>query len=178
MQTTGIDTALCQLSYGFRRRVTSYGCYDVNGYRFRSKEHERTKSGLATINSGVSVCCVDNDDNEMEYYGVIKDIIKIKWEGSLQLVLVLFDCDWFDPTPSGTRRTEKLGLVEIKHAARLSVFEPFVMAKLNKCTTYLMPIRVEQIYRSGGLHIRSRPDTNSTRSVIISRGGIGGNICH
>ena len=137
MQTAGIDTALCHLSYGFRRRVTSYGCYDVNGYRFRSKEHERTKLGLATINSGVCVSCVDDDNNEMEYYGVIKDIIKIKWEGSLQLEMVLLDCDWFDPTPNGTRRTEKLGLVEIKHAARLSVFEPFVMASQVKQVYYL-----------------------------------------
>ena len=25
MQTTGVDAALCQISYGFRSRVTSYG---------------------------------------------------------------------------------------------------------------------------------------------------------
>ena len=72
-------------------------------------------------NSGVCVSCVDDDNNEMEYYGVIKDIIKIKWEGSLPLEMVLFDCDWFDPTPSGTKRTENLGLVEVKHATRLLV---------------------------------------------------------
>ena len=51
MQTTGVDAALCQISYGFHSRVTSYGGYDVNGYRFQSKEHERAKSGLATVNS-------------------------------------------------------------------------------------------------------------------------------
>ena len=137
MQITGIDIALCQLSYGFRRRVSSYGCYDVNGYRFRSKEHERIKLGLATINSGVCVSCVDDDNNEMDYYGVIKDIIKIKWEGTLQLEMVLFDCDWFDPTPRGTKYTEKLGQVEIKQASKLSVFEPFVMANQVKQVYYL-----------------------------------------
>jgi hypothetical protein len=137
MQTTSVDAALCQISYGFRSRVSSYGGYDVNGYRFRSKEHEREKSGLATVNSGVCVSCVDDDNNETEYYGVIKDIIKIKWEGSLPLEMVLFDCDWFDPTPSGTKRTENLGLVEVKHAARLSVFEPFVMASQVKQVYYL-----------------------------------------
>ena len=137
MQTEGIDTALCEISYGFCRRVATYGCYDVNGYRFRSKEYERTKPGLATINSGICVTCVDDGNNEMEYYGVIKDIFKIKWEGSLRLEMVLFDCDWFDPTPSGTKRTENLGLVEVKHAARLSVFEPFVMASQVKQVYYL-----------------------------------------
>jgi hypothetical protein len=137
MQTPGIDAALCQISYGFRKRVASYGCYDVNGYRFRSKEHERYKSGLATVNTGVCVSCVDDDNKETEYDGVMKDIIKVKWAGRLQLEMVLFDCDWFDPTPTGTRRTENLGLVEIKHAARLSVFEPFVLASQVKQVYYL-----------------------------------------
>jgi hypothetical protein len=82
MQTEGMDTALCEISYGFRRRVATYGCYDVNGYRFRSKKHERTKLGLTIINSGICVTCVDDGDNEMEYYGVIKDIFKIKCSSS------------------------------------------------------------------------------------------------
>ena len=51
--------------------------------------------------------------------------------------MVLFDCDWFHPTPSGTRRTENLGLVEIKHATRLFVFEPFVLASQVKQVYYL-----------------------------------------
>jgi hypothetical protein len=122
MQTHGIDPALCQISYGFRPRVATFGCHDVNGYRFRSKLHERSKSGLTTVNTGVCVSCIDESNNETEYHGVIKDIIKIKWEGRLQLELVLFDCDWFDPTPNGIRRIENLGPVEIKHAARLFVF--------------------------------------------------------
>ena len=46
----------------------------------------------------------------------------------MKLELVLFDCRWFDPTPSGVRRTANLGLVEVKHTSRLSNFEPFVLA--------------------------------------------------
>jgi len=57
----------------------------VNGYRFRSEKYERTKSKLTTVNTGVCVSCLDDENNELEYYGVIEDIIKIKWEGSLQL---------------------------------------------------------------------------------------------
>ena len=132
-----IDNALRQISFGFHRMVTSYGGYDVNGYRFRSEEYEKTKSRLTTVNSGVCVSCVDENDNELEYYGIIKDIIKIKWEGSLQLEMVLFDCCWFDPTPAGTKRTENLGLVEIKHSSRLAAFEPFVMGSQVKLVYYL-----------------------------------------
>ena len=85
LQNPTIDSALHEISFGFRRMVTSYGVYDVNGYRFRSEEHERTKPKLTTVNSGVCVPCIDENDNELEYYGIIKDIIKIKWEGHLQL---------------------------------------------------------------------------------------------
>ena len=137
LKVSSIDNALRQISFGFREMVTSYGAYDVNGYRYRSEEYERTRSKLTTINTGVCVSCIDDDNNELEYYGLIKDIIKIKWEGSLQLEMVLFDCCWFDPTPNGTRRTENLGLVEIKHSSRLSVFEPFVMASQVKQVYYL-----------------------------------------
>jgi hypothetical protein len=100
----------------------------VNGYRFRSEKYERKKSGLTTCNSGVCVSSVDENDNPLDYYGVIQDIIKITWEGRMKLELVLFDCRWFDPTPAGVRRTENLGLVEINHTSRLSNFDPFVLA--------------------------------------------------
>lgn len=81
-------SALCQMSYGFRRRVTSYGCYDINGYRFRSEKYEGKRAALTTINTGVCVSSVDENNNTLEYYGVIEDIIKVSWEGSLQLELV------------------------------------------------------------------------------------------
>jgi hypothetical protein len=83
-------------------RVSSYGCYDVNRYRFRSEKYERNNT-LATTNSGVFVTCTDGDGNVLEYFGVIEDIIKISWEGRQQLDLVLFYCRWFDPTCRGVR---------------------------------------------------------------------------
>jgi len=61
--------------------VTSYGVYDVNAYIIHSEEYERTKPRLTTVNNGVCVAYIDENDNELEYYGIIKDIIKIKWEG-------------------------------------------------------------------------------------------------
>ena len=128
MKSPSIHNALRQMSYGFRTRVATYGCYDVNGYRFRSEKYERKKSELTRVNSGVCVTSLDEDDNQFDYYGVIEDIIKITWEGRMKLELVLFDCRWFDPTSAGVRRTENLGLVEINHTSKLSNFDPFVMA--------------------------------------------------
>jgi hypothetical protein len=125
------------MSYEFRSKVRTYGIYDINGYRFRSELYESEKSGLSTINTGVCVSSFDENDNVLEYYGVIKDIFKITWEGSMELELVLFDCRWFDPTPAGVRRTENLGLVEVKHTSRLSNFDPFVLASQVSPVYYL-----------------------------------------
>jgi len=132
-----IHKALRQLSYGFTRGVNTYGCYDINGYRFRSKPYEKTTVGLATTNSGVCVSSFDENDSLIEYYGVIKDVIKISWEGSMQLELVIFECDWFDPTAAGVRRVENIGLVEVKHSSRLSNFDPVVLASQVKQVYYL-----------------------------------------
>ena len=137
MKSASIHKALCQMSYGFCTRVSSYGCYDVNGYRFRSEKHENARPGLTTINSGVCVTSYDEAGNNHEYFGVIEDIIKIEWEGSMKLELVLFYCRWFDPTPNGLRRTPDLGLVEVKHSLRLSNFDPFVMASQVSQVYYL-----------------------------------------
>ena len=137
MKLSTIPNTLRQMSYGFRTRVATYGCYDVNGFRFRSSKYESGKSGLTTTNSGVCVSSVDENNNVLEYYGVIEDIIKITWEGSMHLELVLFDCHWFDPTPNGVRQTENLGLIEVNHTSRLSNFDPFVMASQVTQVYYL-----------------------------------------
>lgn len=128
MQSSIIHKALRQMSYGFCTRVHCYSCYDVNSYRFRSELYENGRSGLTTCNNSVCVSSYDESGNVLDYYGVIEDIIKIVWEGSMPLELVLFYCRWFDPTPNGLRHTENLDLVEIKHTSRLSNFDPFVMA--------------------------------------------------
>ena len=137
MKSASIHKILYQMSYGFCTRVSCYGCYDVNGYRFRSEKYESGRPALTTINSGVCVTSYDETGNALEYYGVIEDIIKIEWEGSMKLELVLFYCRWFDPTPNGLRRTEDLGLVEVKNALRLSNFDPFVMASQVTQVYYL-----------------------------------------
>jgi hypothetical protein len=128
--------ALHQMSYGFSTLVHCYGCYDVNGYRFRSEQYENGRSGLTTCNTGVCVSSYDDSGNILDYYGVIQDIIKIVWQGSMQLELVLFFCYWFDPT-QGVRHTDNLGLVEVKHTSRLSNFDPFVMASQVTQVYYL-----------------------------------------
>ena len=72
--------------------MKSYDIYEVNGYRFRSESYEKKKRRLSTVNSGVLTV-----GEELEYYGIIKDIIELKFDGNEDFSLVLFECRWFHP---------------------------------------------------------------------------------
>jgi hypothetical protein len=39
-----------------------------------------------------------SSNKEIEYYGIIEDIIELKFDGDSEFSLVLFDCHWFHPT--------------------------------------------------------------------------------
>ncbi|XP_052147318.1 uncharacterized protein LOC127766269 [Oryza glaberrima] len=123
-----IHNDLRRLSRGFGLKVKSYVIYEVNGYKFRSEKYEKSKGNLTTVNTGVlAVGIDDNTGKELEYYGIIMDIIELKFDGDENFKLVLFDCHWFHPV-NGVRHLEKFGLVEVAHASCNPADEPFVLA--------------------------------------------------
>jgi hypothetical protein len=65
---------LHQLSYGYIT-VRRYGRYDVNGFRFRSTIFEDARPLAVTCNTGVVVRAVDDEGQETNYHGVIKDTL-------------------------------------------------------------------------------------------------------
>lgn len=87
------------LAMGPRETVKTYSGYLINGYRFHTKQREKY---LKTQNSGVVVLArassyaTTRDNNpvegEMNYYGVLKEIIQLNYSGMLEFVL--FKCDW------------------------------------------------------------------------------------
>jgi hypothetical protein len=132
-----IPLDLCRLSRGCGLKVKSYDIYEVNGYRFRSEKYEKSRGNLTTTNIGVLAAGIDDGcNNELEYYGIIKDIIELKFDGGSEFSLVLFDCHWFHPT-NGVRRLERFGLVEVAHASCNPANEPFVLASQVKQVYYL-----------------------------------------
>jgi hypothetical protein len=87
---------LCQLSLG---SVTpkSYGCYDVNGYRFRS-------SILNLVILWQPLKIVESllgqptwKDTNPTITEKSKNIFKITFAGNKPLALVFFECKWYDP---------------------------------------------------------------------------------
>jgi len=80
------------LSQGPLQGASEFHTYFVNGYKFHT--HSWTE-GKKTINSGVYVKGVI-DGGEDDFYGVIKHIYELSYNENK---VVLFYCEWFDPSP-------------------------------------------------------------------------------
>ncbi|KAK6791323.1 hypothetical protein RDI58_010404 [Solanum bulbocastanum] len=75
--------------------------YCVNGFKFQTEEVSRNKK---TNNSSVYIQGdVDGTDQTIEYYGVIHEIIEVRYSGWPKKKVVLFRCEWFDPSHRGTK---------------------------------------------------------------------------
>jgi hypothetical protein len=116
---------LLQMSYAIVK-VRSYVRYDIKGFRFRSTKFECTHPFAATKNTGVVCRAVDDRGREMNYCGVINDILEYDFAGSKNLKVVFFKCDWFDPN-QGTVQNQ-FGMVEVKHELKTSACSKFVLA--------------------------------------------------
>jgi hypothetical protein len=146
MKDSSVHDDLRQLSHG-STTARSYGCYDINGFRFRSTKFEAKNPHAATTNSGVVTTASASDGSITEYFGVIENIVELKFEGSKDLRVVLFYCDWFNSKlGSGVKHNKKLGLVEVNHKLRLSGYNPFVLAHQVEMVYYMSyPCRLESL---------------------------------
>lgn len=81
---------LYALAVGPDRRVNRYSGCIVNGIRFHTEEREQT---LRTQSSGV-VVRGEHRLQETDFYGVLKDIIELKYIDDKSVFL--FKCDWWN----------------------------------------------------------------------------------
>jgi len=106
----------------------------VNGFRFRSKDSERSRR---TQHSGV-VVSGGQDDDQIDYYGVLTDIIEIHYFG--QNHVVLFKCNWFDVNNRDTGyKVDKYGFISVNTAKRLITQDqdPFILASQAEQVFYV-----------------------------------------
>ena len=111
------------MSYGPSKLVRCYNGYIVNGYRFHTKEYNENKS---TMNCGVCVKGSSYNENELDYYGIVEEIIELTYIGTHNK-LFLFKCHWFDPTR--VRVDKSYSIVDVQHKSKLGTFEPFILAE-------------------------------------------------
>ena len=68
-----------------------------------------------------------------------KEIVELEYAGEPIKRVVLFKCEWFDPTrPTGTRKHNQYNIIEINHTKRYRGFDPFIIAQ-NARQVYFLP---------------------------------------
>ncbi|KAL4581922.1 hypothetical protein LXL04_006456 [Taraxacum kok-saghyz] len=97
--------------------------YFVNGYKFHTRQYG---NGRVTHNFGVCVRGEIDNANESDYYGLVEEILEIKYYGIGRSTVVLFKCTWFDN--EGGVVVNKNKLVDVKHKSRLKSNDPFCLA--------------------------------------------------
>ncbi|GJZ61736.1 hypothetical protein Tco_0617873 [Tanacetum coccineum] len=116
------------------RSVVTYLVYFVNGYKFHTSEHG---SGKSTYNSGVCLKGSNYSDESNDYYGILVEIVQLEYPALPIKRVVLFRCDWFDPTPNvGMKVHEGYNLVDVNHKRRFNKYEPFILASQSSQVYY------------------------------------------
>ncbi|XP_029126265.1 uncharacterized protein LOC109793794 isoform X1 [Cajanus cajan] len=126
---------LRDLSYGPLTCVKEWHTFFVNGYKFHT---HAWSEGKKTINCGVYVKGLI-EGGEDDFYGVIKHMYELEYNTSTYpKKVVVFYCDWFDPSSRGTRIDPKYNIVDIKMDRRYQLFDPFIIAH-NVRQVYYVP---------------------------------------
>ncbi|XP_073119939.1 uncharacterized protein [Henckelia pumila] len=134
-QDFNISPDIKQLALGPQSKVKCLRGYCVNGFKFHTKEDNTHK---AIDNSGVHVRGVAGDGTSTDYYGIIDEILEVKYAGNSQSKTVHFKCMWFDTHPRlGTRVHPKYKIVEINRKRSLRYYDPFVFCTQASQVVYL-----------------------------------------
>ncbi|KAH0660953.1 hypothetical protein KY289_029701 [Solanum tuberosum] len=114
------------LAEGPLHKVQPFNGYVVNGYKFHTEEYGSNKS---TMNSGICIKGSSHSANEIDYYGILTEILQLEYHALPFKRIVLFKCSWFDPTPKhGTRVHPQYNLVDVNRRRTFNKYEPFIMA--------------------------------------------------
>ncbi|XP_042973519.1 uncharacterized protein LOC122305193 [Carya illinoinensis] len=132
-----VNADLYALGCGPERWVASYAACIINGKRFHTKEREFRRQ---TQNSGVFVI-EDESTNNVDFYGVINDIVELHYMGRRQVYL--FMCDWFDigDTRRGVRVDNHMYSINMDRTWYND--EPFVLACQASQCLYIRDIRAK-----------------------------------
>lgn len=159
------------LAKGPLNKATSWPIYFVNGYKFHTAEYGH---GKKTYNSGVFVRG-DSGNGQNDWYGVVTEILELEYVGDN--TVVLFNCEWYDPTPRvGTRKHNHYNIVEINHTKRYLAYDPFIIAHNTRQVYYLSyPGRSRSTWKAviktkprGRLEVDGEEETNEAYQVDVA----------
>jgi len=126
-----MDAELKGLAKGFAYKVKSFTVYDVNGYRFHTRNYERSRPNRKTTNTGVRTPGTD----ERDYYSIVEEIYELNFECRKAPNQVVFKCHWFDPNV--TRTAPEIGQVEIRQDSVYQGEDVYIVAQQATQVYYL-----------------------------------------
>lgn len=130
------------LAIGPNRVIKRYKGLIINGFRFHTKSRERCRrtqnSGVLVTSSTISYASA-RDANPLEgnvdYYGILTDIIELDYFNKFKVVL--FRCDWADVNTSRGVKNDKYGFTMVNfsrtiHTGEHILDEPYVLSSQVK----------------------------------------------
>ncbi|XP_010510109.2 PREDICTED: uncharacterized protein LOC104786397 [Camelina sativa] len=106
---------------GPRRSYSSWPIYFSRGYCFHTHNHGQNKK---TQHYGVCV----RGTTDMDYYGLIVEIMMIEYHGAVGLKAMIFKCRWFDTTEGEGMRKHPAGIIDVSPRRQYHKYDPFVLA--------------------------------------------------
>ncbi|XP_042941123.1 uncharacterized protein LOC122275881 [Carya illinoinensis] len=136
MDPTSVRDEIYALACGPDKWVASYAGCIMNGIRFQTKDRERHRR---TQNSGL-VVRGEHQSNPIDFYGVLNDIIELRYIGWRKVYL--FHCDWWDV--GDKRRGIRVGdhLTSLNTSRTWYKDEPFALACQAQQVFYVKDVSV------------------------------------
>ena len=151
-----LNPQIARLSYGPHNIVRSYDSCYVNGYRFKT---QKSGIGLTTQNCGVMVCGSCYEEDNIDYYGVLKEVLELEYSDGCKLVLFL--CDWYDPV-QGVIHDKRHGTVDVIAGKYIRRYEPFILASQAHQVCYVPHVtskrKNDEYYTVLKINVRSYVD--------------------
>ncbi|KAH1057539.1 hypothetical protein J1N35_035604 [Gossypium stocksii] len=134
------------LSQGPNRLVKRYSAFIINGFRFYTKNRERlrrTQNCGIVVNSSITSYASARDSNpikgNVEYYGLLTDIIELDYYGKWKVVL--FRGDWANVNIARGIKSDQFGFTMVNfsrliHTGEQLIDEPYVLSSQVKQVFY------------------------------------------
>ena len=69
--------------------------YFIGGFKFHTHTYSE---GKKIVNSRVCVKGIGHGDNESDLYGILKEVVELRYPGQGDKIVMLFYCEWSDPS--------------------------------------------------------------------------------
>ncbi|CAH9102617.1 unnamed protein product [Cuscuta europaea] len=103
----------------------------MNGYKFNTIARSEERM---TCNCGITVKCTSYDGLRLDYYGLIHEIIQLEYQN---YKVIVFKCEWFEPSERGTRVHPLYDLVDVNMQYRLCTSDCYILASQDDQVMYV-----------------------------------------